>query len=222
MRLTLPVALAVTLLSTTACDETRMTSTDSYEVTGSVATAAVNSLGGRIVVTAGSGTAVRVTETARYTGAQPTPEHRLDGSNLIFTSGCRGLGDCGVDYEIELPASVRLTLDSGGGDIRLDGVSGQIDLRSGGGSVTADGIAAPNVTARSGGGTVDMAFTAAPGAVRVESGGGDTTLALPGKGFAVHVDAGGGDSTVGVPVDPAAAHRIHVRSGGGDVVVHAP
>ncbi|GAA4975477.1 DUF4097 family beta strand repeat-containing protein [Actinoplanes utahensis] len=219
MRRALPVVLAATLLATTACDQERMTSTDAYDVTGAVTTAAVDSLGGRITVTAGSGTTVRVTETARYTGARPQPEHRLDGTGLTFTSGCQGLGDCGVDYEIELPATVRLTLDSGGGDIRIDGVSGRIDLRSGGGSVTANGIAAPEVTARTGGGSYDMAFTAAPGTVRVDTGGGDTTLALPGKSFAVQVDADGGDSTVGVPVDPASPHRIGVNSGGGDVVL---
>jgi hypothetical protein len=220
-RFTVLTCLAATLLPLAACDESPRTETRSYDLTGAVTAVAISSYGGRITVTAGSGDAVHVTETLRHTGTEPVPEHRLDATQLTFTSGCQGhRGSCGVDYRIEVPATVHATLDSAGGTITVDGLSGRLDLSSGGGTVEATGISPPALTARTGGGSSHLKFAAPPGAVRVDSSGGDVTIRLPQRQrYAVDAHAGGGDTTIEVAVDPAAPHTIEVRAGGGDVLL---
>jgi hypothetical protein len=219
-RLTVLAGLAATLLPLTACDEPQKTETRSYDLTGAVTAVAINSHGGTITVTAGSGGAVRVTETLRHTGARPVPEHRLDAAQLTFASGCQGHpGSCGVDYRIEVPATVSATLDSAGGTITVDGLSGVLDLSSGGGAVDATGISPSAFTARTGGGASHLRFAAPPGAVRVDSAGGDVTIRLPQQRYAVDAHTDGGDTTIEVAVDPASAHRIDVRAGGGKILV---
>ncbi|MEU4419618.1 hypothetical protein AB0F81_03270 [Actinoplanes sp. NPDC024001] len=217
MRRIMLAGLAAAVLPLAACDEPQQSETRSYEVTESVTAAAINSFGGTVTVTAGSGRDVVVFETLRYRGAKPAPEHRLEGTDLTFTSGCQGhRGDCGVDYRIEVPATVNVTVDSGGGAVSLDGLSGRLDVSSGGGAVDAVRVSAPAFTAATGGGAADVAFTAAPATVRIDSGGGDVKVGLPGGSYATDVDAEGGEAAVGVTTDPAAAHRIEVRTGGGN------
>ena len=215
-------ALLTSLLALTACDEPQTTSTRSYDVPGAVTVVAVNSHGGAIAVTAGAGDTVRVTETVRHTGPAPVPGHRLDGAQLTFTSGCQGHGGgCGVDYRLEVPATVSLVLDSVGGVITVGGLSGGLDLASGGGAVDASGISSPALTARTAGGASRLEFATPPGIVSVDSAGGDVHARLPAQGYAVDARTEGGGTTIGVAVDPASPHRVDVRTGGGDVVLTA-
>ncbi|MFI5912104.1 DUF4097 family beta strand repeat-containing protein [Dactylosporangium sp. NPDC051541] len=219
----LPVALLpVALLSLAACSEQQQTATRTYDVTGAVGTLAVSSLGGRITVTAGTGDTVHVTETVCYTGPKPAPQHNLAGSDLTFTSGCQGHhGNCGVDYHLEVPAAVQATLDSAGGTISITGLAGELHLTSGGGAVDATAITPATVTARTGGGTVQLTFAKSPDSVQVDSAGGDVTLRLPSDKYNVDAQADGGTTTVNLPTDTAAPHKIDVHSGGGSIVLSA-
>ncbi|BCJ43452.1 hypothetical protein GCM10010168_42380 [Actinoplanes ianthinogenes] len=216
--ITLLAALAAAPLTACVHQEQTETETRTYDLTDRAAAVVVSSLGGRITVTAGAGDTVHVTETLRYAGAQPAPEHRVVGTDLTFTSGCQGhRGTCGVDYRIEVPAFFRATLDSDGGAVSVTGLSGELDLTSGGGAVEADGIGP--VTARTGGGAVRLTFATPPGTVRVDSSGGDVTLRLPRDSYRVDARADGGDTSIEVPTDGAAPRRIGVDSGGGSIVV---
>ena len=211
----------VALVPLAACSEPRQTETRAYDVTAKIDALAVNSFGGRITMVAGSGTGegVHVTETISYTGAKPVPDHEVVGSDLTFTSGCKGHGDrCSVDYRLEVPAIVKAALDSGGGAISVTGLSGGLTLTSGGGAVDASGLTPATVTARTGGGAVRLAFTGPPASVDVASGGGDVTLRLPRDRYRVDAQ-GGGATTVDLPTDAAAANRVGVDSGGGDILV---
>jgi hypothetical protein len=225
MRIRIAVAgLAVALVPLAACDDQhQQTETRSYDVpdsAGTVNAVAVNSLGGRITVIAGSGTTIHVTETLRYAGARPEPQHKADGSDLSFTSGCQGhQGSCGVDYRLEVPASPKSTLDSAGGAISLTGMSGELNLTSGGGAIDATGITTPTVTAHTKGGAVTLTFTKSPTTVRVDSGGGDATLRLPRDRYTVDAKGGGGTTTVQVPDAPASGHELSVDSGGGAILI---
>lgn len=219
-RFTLLAFLAAASLPLTACDEPSQTKTNSYDVTGAVTTAAINSYGGDITVTAGAGDTIRVTETLRWTAAEPAPEHRLTGTNLTFTSGCQGLrGNCGVSYHLEVPAGVHATLDSAGGSITVRGLSGKLDLSSGGGALNATSITSAALDARSGGGLSHVDFAAPPSTVHIDSAGGDVNLQLPSERYAVATQADGGSATVGVAVDPASSHKIEVDTGGGSLLL---
>ncbi|GAA4594753.1 hypothetical protein BJY16_001423 [Actinoplanes octamycinicus] len=218
IRRTVLTGLLLALGPLTACDEHQQTETRSYDLTDRADAVTVSSLGGTIIVTAGTGDTVRVVETLVYAGAKPSPEHRVVGTDLTFTSGCQGhRGTCGVDYRIEVPARFRATLDSDGGAVSVTGLSGELTVSSGGGAVNGSDLGP--VTARTGGGAVQLAFAEAPASVRVESGGGDVTLRLPDDSYRVEAHGGGGTTSIGVPSDAAATHRIGVDSGGGDIVL---
>ncbi len=218
VRFTVPALLAATLLPVAACDDQMRTEAMSYDLSSAVTAIAVHSLGGRITVTAGTGDTVRVTETLRYTGARPTPEHRLDAAQLTFTSGCQGhQGSCGVDYRIEVPSGVNATMDSAGGAITVDGLAGSLDLSTGGGALDATRIASTNLTARTAGGAAILDFVVPPGALRTDSAGGDITVRLPAGRYAVDARSDGGDTRIEVTADPSAPHRIDVRADGGDI-----
>jgi hypothetical protein len=221
-RIAVLAGLALALVPLAACAEQQRTETRAYDLTDKVDAVTVSSLGGRITVTTGAGATVHVTETIRYTGAKPVPAHTVVGSDLMLTSGCRGhRGSCGVDYHLEVPATLKATLDSAGGAISVTGLSGELNLTSGGGAVDASAITPATVTARTGGGAIRLTFTKPPGSVRVDSDGGDVTLRLPHDRY--NVDAqGGGTTTVELPTDAASTHRIGVHSGGGHILVTGP
>jgi hypothetical protein len=221
VRFTVPALLAAMLLPVAACDEQINTETMSYDLSSAVTAMAVHSSGGRIIVTAGAGDAVRVTETLRWTGARPaSPEHRLDATQLTFTSGCQGHpGTCGVDYRLEVPAGVDATMDSAGGAISVEGLAGSLDLSSGGGAINGSRIAAKSVIARTAGGPSNLIFAVAPTAVRADSSGGDVTVRLPARSYAVNARSDGGDTRIRVATDPAAEHRIDVEADGGDILL---
>ncbi|WIM96377.1 DUF4097 family beta strand repeat-containing protein [Actinoplanes oblitus] len=215
---TVLAALSLTLGALAACGEPEQTETRTYDLTGRAGAVAVSSLGGWITVTAGAGDTVHVSETLRYAGAKPSPEHRVVGSDLTFTSGCQGhRGSCGVDYHLVVPAGFRATLDSGGGAVSVTGLTGELDLTSGGGAVDGSGLGP--VTARTGGGAVQLTFATAPGSVSVDSAGGDVTLRLPRDSYRVDARGDGGSTRIDVPTDGTAAHRIGVESGGGTIQV---
>ncbi|MEW2592663.1 DUF4097 family beta strand repeat-containing protein [Micromonospora aurantiaca] len=102
------------------------------------------------------------------------------------------------------------------------GLSGELNLTSGGGAVDASGITPATITARTGGGAIQLTFTKPPESVRVDSSGGDVTLRLPRDRYSIDAQGSGGTTTVEIPTDAAAAHRIGVHSGGGDILVTAP
>jgi hypothetical protein len=225
MKIRLIVALSSAVLLTgctllTGChaDEPRHTETRSYEVNDPDAALRVESGGGRIVVVAGTSATVKVTETLRYRGARPEPQHTSDGTELRLTSGCGD--DCGVDYRVEVPAATAVRLDSGGGAVTVTALSGPLDVTSGGGQL--DGMAGSAMfTARTGGGAVEVRFTAPPERVDVTSDGGSVTLRLPTERYAVSASADGGDTAIGVTRDDASPRRITVSSGGGDIRLSA-
>src|SRR3569833_2135283 len=98
---------------------------------------AVNSLGGRITVTAGSGTTLHVTDTLRYEGAKPEPQHEIDGTGIATSAAtARTNGGAATLTFTKPPAAVRV--DSGGGDVtlRLPPDRYRVEAQGGGGTTT--------------------------------------------------------------------------------------
>jgi hypothetical protein len=118
-------------------------------VTGPVKDIRVNADDGHVVVHAGSGDGVTIHRVVHYESGSPNPGQRLTDGTLTFTAGC---SRCKVDYDLTVPASVRVRARTDGGRINVAGVT-SADLASDSGSLTARHIAA-GVTARSDSGSV--------------------------------------------------------------------
>jgi DUF4097 and DUF4098 domain-containing protein YvlB len=115
-----------------------------------------------------------------------------------------GIGPlCAVGYTIATPAATSLSVQSGTGDVR------------------ADGISSPSVLIDSGTGDIVLDFVAAPRDVQIDSGTGDVTVRVPGGSYNINTDAGIGSVRLGLGIvsDPASPNRVRIDSGTGDVTV---
>jgi hypothetical protein len=172
---------------------------------------------------------------------EPRFSERVDGDTLVIRADCPWWSNhnCGVEYVLDVPASVAVdasssgsgietfglfgpqTLDSSGGGITVVDPAGELDIDSSGGGITVRGARSPQVVADSSGGGVRVGFAAPPASVDVESSGGGVTIELPPGpvAYAVDAESSGGGRRVDVKTDPDSASRIRARSSGGGVTV---
>jgi hypothetical protein len=220
---------AVALLALGACgtpksapppagnDAPEQTAVNTFEVKEDVSVVEVDSEGGAITVKAGKGSTIKVTETQRFKTDKPGRKQSLDGGELILAStGCPKT-DCSITYEVELPSTLSVRLDSSGGRIALTGLTGLIDVQSDGGGLNGEGLAPPELNARTGGGPVDLKVTQAPDRIDIDSGGGNVNLRLTSEGYALDADLGGGKQSGSVKSDAGSVHKVHIVTGGGNL-----
>ena len=197
------------------------TATNTFEVKDDVSVVEVDSAGGAITVKVGAGPTIKVTETSTFKAGdnaeKPGRKQSVDGGELVLAStGCKS-GDCSIAYTVEIPSTLTVRLDSSGGTIALTGLTGIIDVSTDGGALTGAGLAPPELTARTGGGVVDLAVTQAPDRIDVDSGGGDVKLKLTKDGYAVAAELDGGTQSGTVQSDTASLHKVHVATSGGNL-----
>jgi hypothetical protein len=176
---------------------------------------------------------------SRLSRAKPTA--RLEGDRLILRDGCRTFLSffCDVTYDLRVPATVALQAHSGNGDVRVSGITGDLDLRTSNGAISSDGapaqlrlrtsngaitatgLHASAVDARTSNGTVRLSFVEAPRQVTARSSNGDISIAVPRQGGPYRVDAqtSNGKRTIDVPTDPAASSTITARTSNGDLTL---
>src|SRR5437667_4060050 len=105
---------------------------------GTVHSVDVSSSGGEIRVIGGEGSATTVDAVVDRGLRRPSHREELQGDRLIIRSeDCGMLAGpfCSVDYTIHVPPGIQVTAASGGGDITVSGVHGNVDLSSSGGVV---------------------------------------------------------------------------------------
>lgn len=231
-----------------------------------VTTVHVQSDGAPVQVTAGPVQRVRVTEEITYDVKDqlPTVPQSLSGGVLTLDGACEvQLGrvtlasDCTVGFNVTVPPGVGVaadtqggalnvsgaaaaTLDSGGGPVRVTGISGHLIVTTqggplvingltgplvadtGGGSLLAQGISAATATVITGGGEARIGFIAPPDGLFVSTDGGSAAVTVPGGPYALTVDTYGGPETVRIPTDHGVGRSITVTTGGGSLDIAPP
>ncbi|MFH8343677.1 DUF4097 family beta strand repeat-containing protein [Streptomyces sp. NPDC018045] len=220
-------ALVTVTVAVTGCELTEKAteSTQTYTVDGRTTELNVTTPGGAIEVVADD-TAdgkVKVTERLLYDKKKPATRHTLEGGRLKLTADdCGGAkSNCSVAYEVRVPRSVAVKLETDGGDIDVKGTSGAVTARTGGGDIGLTDCAAKQATADTDGGDIDARFTAVPDRVDGRSSGGRVSVRLPRGRYAVDAGTDGGDRRVTGDVDSGSPHKVKVHSDGGDVEVRA-
>jgi len=112
-----------------------------------------------------------------------------------------------------------LTVSTGGGPLTIKRVAGPLRADTEGGMLSAQGITASTASVDTGGGPAQVAFSAAPEAVRVGTEGGPAIVRVPGGPYALTADSGGGPEIIGIATDPAARLSLRIASGGGPLQV---
>jgi hypothetical protein len=192
--------------------------------------------GGDITVHQGQvsdGTA-RLTGKVEYSLVRPT--FTVSGSGISLH--CRlPTGNCGLNATLDVPSHTAVDLKTGGGNMQVSGIQGNVTLDSSGGDARISGIGgAANV--QTGGGNLTasdlgsvLTFTTSGGDVdgsglfsrhvSTGSGGGNVTLVFTSVPDYVKVSSSGGDITIVVPRG-SASYAIKSKAGGGDFGASVP
>jgi hypothetical protein len=179
-----------------------------------------------VEVLAGPGSSVSLDRTLSWSWRRPSTTERLDGDRLVLRSSCPpsfGRG-CSGRLRLVVPADVEVRAHSSGGDVRVSGLTGPLDLSSSGGDVRGDGLGSESVAAESDAGDVQLVMARPPGRVTATSSGGDVDVRVPGDSTTYRVDASSsaGSRDVDVRIDPGSPRTIRVESSAGDVRVGYP
>lgn len=146
-----------------------------------------------------------------------TSAERDGDGTLRLSASCPGFfgGQCGVDYEIRIPAGTVVQVQAGAGDVvaeQLDS-SEPIELHSSAGDVTAIDVAAPSIKLSSSAGDVEARDLSAD-RIELESSAGDVVASLRTPAEQLLADSSAGDVELLVP---DSVYRIDASSSAGDV-----
>jgi hypothetical protein len=204
-----------------------LTITRTTSVTQTITSLNVQSQGGAVLVRAGSGHTVQITEYISYDkSATPPPPVRdlVSGGRLTLADpSCTDSSACGVAFVVTVPATVSATVTSNGAAVSISGLAGA-NVDSGGGPVTIKHITGPE-TVGTDGGSLDL--DGLTGALHADTGGGPLSardidgpatiatgggsLELSGLTGALQADSGGGP----VAGQDVTAPTATVTTGGG-------
>lgn len=203
----------------------------------------IRSSGGNVMVMGREGPETVVDAVVEFGLRRPGHLEEIRGDRLVVRGGsCRMFAgfSCSVDFTIRVPSGTRIAAASGGGDIAVSDVRGDIDLlssggdvelggattdpvrvRAGGGDVTARGLVGGSIDAESGGGDIRLRFAAPPNRVVASSSGGSVAIKIPSTpdAYKVETSPSGGDVTTQIHTDPASSRLIRASSSGGDVSI---
>lgn len=135
-----------------------------------------------------------------------------------------------VKYEINVPKTFNLDLRTGGGDVIVLDLDGEIEAKTSGGDIDFENIdgeisattsggdvkiinAVGNVRSSTSGGDVDI--KSKNGKISASTSGGDVTLEYYGDNYGIELGTSGGDITVLIPENLKA--DLNLKTSGGDI-----
>ena len=188
----------------------------------------------------------RLEVAARVSEGLWAPEHRIERDaegTLRLSSSCSFVmsGQCGVRYDLRVPAGTQVLARSGAGDVdardlrsaapvALHSAAGDVEvhgaaapslrLTSSAGDVRAERVRAPRVRAHSSAGDVELALLAPADRLDASSGAGDVELAVPDAIYRLDARSSAGDvRRDDVRTDPASRRALRAESSAGDVAI---
>ncbi len=114
-------------------------------------------------------------------------------------------------------------MDTGGGDMTVNGLTGNLQMSAEGGNVDASGVASALVGMDTGGGDVTLALTQVPQNLQITTEGGNVTVILPLGSTTYDISTPDNQgANISIPQSlssPTSLHKITIDSGGGDITV---
>lgn len=148
-------------------------------------------------------------------------DQRWDGNTLVLTpeASCgSSKAGCSIDYSLEVPDGTRITVDTGSGDVKLEGTLGVIAAKTGSGDVELDDLRSTSVSASTGSGDIDLSLKSAPDSLTLRAGSGDVKVRMPREAtYDVTTNTGSGDDEVTVDTSSDSVHKVRVDTGSGDI-----
>ncbi|GAA2230772.1 DUF4097 family beta strand repeat-containing protein [Kitasatospora sp. NPDC001175] len=198
------------------CFQDDQTRTVGYEVPETVNSLVIEGGTGDIRVV-GGGTGVRVTEHQTYRSTAPAAEHSTSAGTLTLSYKCPD-GDCGIGYEVEVPAGTRVRVKDGTGNVHLSGLSGEVEAQTGTGGIDAKRMSSDRASLSTSTGDVSTVFTTQPHTLKATTSTGNVTVKVPtGDPYAVTATSDTGTVDQRIAQQPGAAHSIVATTNTGDV-----
>lgn len=193
-----------------------------YEVREKVVKLVVVGGAGDVVISEADGSAVKVSETFRWSSGKPTTEHKVEGDALVMTYDCpHAMDNCSVDYMVEVPKGTRVEAETGSGDIHLRALGNPIKAKVGSGDLQGTGLTGEEIKVEAGSGDTTLTYDTAPNSIDLVSGSGTANITLPDGLYHVDAQAKSGESMISVKTDRNSPHKIVVRTGSGDISLSA-
>jgi hypothetical protein len=185
---------------------------------------------GDIVLEGVSGTMIEAETHLEWRGAQPEADRGIIGDVFYANGDCDeglfmlgGIDDCRIDYTLGLPSGVEGGATTSVGDIRLEGLDGDVKAEASVGDVEGVDLRTTDLEVEASVGSVELEFDQVLGDIDVTADTGDVLIEVPDDGttYAVRFDSGVGGQHIDIATDPeATADRvITVTSGVGSLTV---
>jgi Toastrack DUF4097 len=203
--------------------------TDDAAIDAKITSVRVNNESGDVTIRTGDKASVH--RTVHYDRDRPGASHHVQGEVLVL-DGCP-VRRCAIDYEITVPAGIRVNgeSDSGridvsgaaevnfkvsSGDLTVSGVAGRVNLESDSGTVRLSGLG-DDVAVRASSG--DVTVDDARGSVTVRCDSGNIAVTVPRGAYRVSTGTDGGAVRSEVTDDPSGTHRLDLHTSSGDITV---
>ena len=179
------------------------------------------SSGNATIVGTGAST-IRVRRTDDYAFDHAARERRtLSRGTLRLESSCPRIlvGSCSASYEIAVPETAKVNVQTTAGSIRLSGFRGTAELQTGSGRVDVDAYCGFDLSATSASGDVRVAAACAPQHLSLKTGSGNATAQVPPGRYRLTTTAGGTERVAGIIQDENAPFTMDIHSASGNVTV---
>ncbi|MGZ4173787.1 MAG: DUF4097 family beta strand repeat-containing protein [Solirubrobacteraceae bacterium] len=197
--------------------------TTSYAISSPLTRIDLHLSSGRAVIVGATSPAVEVRRTADFAFGHSAREQRsISGQVLRIDSGCPRIvvGSCSASYEIAVPESVAVNVQTTAGDVRVTDFRGAASLETHSGNVDVEAYCGFNLSASSGSGDVRVATACAPARLDLRSGSGNALALVPPGRYRIRATSGRGRQRIrGVVRSDTAPFTIDVHSGSGSVAV---
>lgn len=168
---------------------------------------------------------VEIEKTTEWRFSRPSTSSEVDseGGTARIRASCPRIvlvvGTCSVDYRVQVPSGVRVTVRTDSGTVTATGLDGWLRVVTSGGRIVATDLSSPEALIDSGGGSVTLAFESPPSRVETLSRGGAVDITLPDGAYDVRTSPADAETSIAVPTDRSAERSIVIDSGGGHIRV---
>lgn len=176
---------------------------------------------GEVVIVGSSSSAVEVRRRDDSSfGHVPHETRSYANSVLQIDSACPRivLGACSAAYEVAVPETAEVDVQTSGGNVRLEDFRGGATVQTGSGNVDAEAYCGFNLSAISQSGHLHVAAACAPEHLLLRTGSGDAVALVPPGHYKIQT-SGARQQVTGVTRDPRAPFTLEVRSNTGSATV---
>ncbi|MDR8407520.1 DUF4097 domain-containing protein [Nonomuraea sp. 3-1Str] len=203
--------------------------TVSYDVTDTVAALHVEADSGTVEVVGSDRRGIRVTERLSWLKNKPETVHEVRGDTLKLTFTCPttwGWGawgaSCDVNYQVEVPAGLRVKVGSDSGNLTLRSLSGEVEASTDSGAIEAGELTGRRVVTTTDSGDVSLTFAGRPDQVTTATDSGTTVIHVPSGPYNIVARTDSGRKNIKAASAPSAPRTIALSSDSGDLEVTTP